>query len=270
MSPAPLCKNCGGGLPQHQEGPCWCKTCLDKPAAERCREYVPRPPQSTQKTEEGFGKKPPKPPKKAPKSMSATGETDEQEEGPALPSPGTPERKVLDAIRNLGEKGGTDAEVALKVDLTHGEVTALRSVLATSGLLWDSGVRRRDSRGHENVAWATAPADASPEADNAPLLVREDVYIEHAGRATTLHAGQTAIRLTGVPGDLVEVRTTPRGSDPEQDGGGESTLLLVIEGSEEVYETLKNPFTTPSDILEAMRDLVTPATNTLTGIRKDL
>lgn len=272
MTPPPLCKNCGGGLPQHQEGPCWCKECISKPAAERCLEYVPRPPQKAEKASEGFGKKPPKPPKKAPKSMSATGDTGEPEEtGPPLPSSGTAQRDVFDAIHGLGEKGGTDFEVALKTQREQRDVVALRSELVTAGLLWDSGIRRRDSKGHENVAWTTAPTEAeSAQAEAASLLVRDDVYVEQGARSMTLYAGQTSIRLTGVPGDLVEIRSSPQGADPDQEGGGETVLLAVIAGSEEAYEEMRNPFTTPQDVLEAMNDLIAPALNTLTGIRKDI
>lgn len=243
---------------------------MSKPASERCREYIPRPPKSATKPEEGFGKKPPKPPKKAPKTMSATGEADEQEEGTvALPASGTAQREVLDAIRGFGEKGATNAEIAAKTGREHRDVLALRSELVEAGLLWDSGVRRRDAKGHENVAWTATPVEVLPQANDAPLLVRDDVYVEQNGRAVILHAGQSTVRLTGTPGDLVEVRTTPPGSDPSQDGGGEVTLLLVIDGSEDVYDAMRNPFTTPSDVLEAMTDLTTPALNALTGIRKD-
>lgn len=271
MSSPPLCKNCGGGLPQHQEGPCWCNTCMSKPASERCTEYVPRPPKAATAKDEGFGKKPPKPPKKAPKSMSASGETGEQgDDAVPLPSPGSAQREVLDAIRGFGEKGCTDAEIAAKVEREHREIVTLRTELAEAGLLWDSGIRRRDAKGHEKVAWTALPVEAAPQANDSPLLVRDDVYVEQSGRAAILHAGQTTIRLTGVPGDLVEVRTTPSGADPDQDGGGEVALLLIIEGSEEVYDAMRNPFTTPSDVLEAMTDLTTPALNALTGIRKDI
>lgn len=270
MSAPPLCKNCGGGLPQHQEGPCWCKTCMSMPAAERCREYEPRPPKSAEKSAEGFGKKPPKPPKKAPKSMSAAEDSGEAEDsGPPLPPPGTTQRDVLDAIRGF-EKGATDFEVALKTGRELHDVIAARSELVAISLLWDSGIRRRDIKGHENVVWALTPSENLGQPEATPLLVRDDVYVEQGGRSATLHAGQTAIRLTGVPGDLVEVQTLPPGADPDQEGGGEVTLLLVVEGSEEVYEAMRNPFTTPEDVLEAMNDLISPALNTLTGIRKDI
>ena len=272
MTPPPLCKNCGGGLPQHLEGPCWCKECLSKPTSERCLEYVPRPPQKAEKSSEGFGKKPPKPPKKAPKSMSLTGDDEgEDQAGPPLPFPGTEQREVLDVIHELGEKGAADFEIALKTERKPRDVAAIRSELVADGLLWDSGIRRRDNKGHENVAWTTIPTENGQERpESGRLLVRDDVYVEQNGLAVILHAGQASIRLTGAPGDLVEIRSAPQGSDPDQDGGGEATLLMVIPGSEEAYVAMKNPFAAPLDILETMNDLITPALNALTGIRKDI
>lgn len=271
MSSPALCKHCGGGLPQHQEGPCWCKTCMSRPASERCREYEPRPPKA-EKNKEGFGKKPPKPPKKAPKSMTSSGDGGEEIDlGPTLPASGTAQREAFDVFRGSGEKGATDAEVATKIDRDHRDVTALRVALVQDGLLWDSGLRRRDAKGHENVAWSALPVDGKPEtSDGTPLLVRDDVYVEQSGRSVTLHAGSTTIRLTGVPGDLVEVRTTPPGADLEQEGGAQVTLLLTVEGSEEVFDAVRNPFASPSDLLDSMTDLITPALNTLTAARKDL
>lgn len=245
---------------------------MGKPASERCREYVPRPPKP-EKNAEGFGKKPPKPPKKAPKSMTGTASVDDEALalGPELPAAGTAQRAVLEAFRGFGERGGTDAEVALKVERERRDVVALRTELVQDGLLWDSGLRRRDTKGNEGVAWTALPMDALPEpTDSTPMLVRDDVSVEQSGRAVILHAGSTAIRLTGVPGDLVEVRTTPPGADHEQAGGPEVTLLLVVEGSEEMYDVARNPFTTPADVMEVMSDIVTPATSALTAVRKDL
>lgn len=270
MSAPPLCKNCGGGLPQHQEGPCWCKACLEGPAAERCREYVPRPPKAT-KDDTAFGKKPPKPPKKAPKSMTGSGDEEAQE--PLLPEPpplGTPQRGVLDIIHAAGASGCTDSEIALKTDQDRATVAVMRNELVSEGLLWDSGLRRRDQRGHENVAWVATQTEVSPESDDAPLLVREDVYVTQDRNASTLHAGSTRIRVPSAPGDPVEVTTRPRRSDPDQEGGNEVTLLLVVDGSDDVYAEARNPFLTSSDIVEMMADLVSPAINALTSARRDL
>lgn len=269
MSPAPLCKNCGGGLPQHQEGPCWCKTCMEVPRAERCTEYVPRPPKTASKDDGGFGKKPPKPPKKAPKSMTA--EVSEQSEAltPEVPESGTPQRTVFDLVRVGGDKGCTDEDVALKTGETRSTVAFLRNELVLKGLLWDSGVRRRDSKGHENVVWSALPPEASTD-DDVPLLVRDDVYVSQEGNATVLHAGLTRIRLSSVPGDPVEVTTLPRGADPDQEGGPQATVLLVVEGSEDIYNEARNPFVTPGEIVEMMADVIAPGINALTAVRKDL
>lgn len=271
MNPPPLCKHCGGGLPQHLEGPCWCKACMEVPASERCREYVRRPPKA-EESKEGFGKKPPKPPKKAPKSMTASENgAEEIDLGPTPPATGTAQREAFDVFRGAGERGATDAEVAVKIDREHRDVTALRTALVRDGLLWDSGLRRRDPKGHENVAWTALPVDSVPEeGGETPLLVRDDVYVEQSGRTATLHAGNTSIRLTGVPGDLIEVRTIPSGADPDQEGGAEATLFITVEGSEEVYDAVRNPFTSPPDIIDAMTDLLAPALDTLAATRKDL
>lgn len=247
---------------------------MSKPNSERCREYVPRP-AKTAGQEEAFGKKPPRPPKKPPKSMSGTGNSSEGTEDdrtvtPPLPGLETPQRAVLDAIHGFGEAGGTDSEVALKVEINLRRVVALRTELLEAGLLWDSGVRRRDQKGHEKVVWTALPVEAQLAADEPPRLVRDDVYIEQGGRAMVLHAGHTTIRLTGVPGDLVEVRTTPSGADEDQEGGAEITLLFAVEGSEEMYDSLRNPFTTPDEILETMADITAPAINVLTAVKKDL
>lgn len=269
MSSPPLCKNCGGGLPQHQEGPCWCRACMDRPLAERCREYVPRPPKSETKQEEGFGKKPPKPPKKPPKSMTADGD-EASPLMPQLPVPGTAQRAVLDTVRPWGNKGCTDEEIALKMGLERRDAVAIREELVTGDLLRDSGVRRRDASGHENVAWGVLDREVPEEDDSAPLLVREDVYVSQDASATVLHAGATQIRLSAAPGDPVEVVTQPKGADPDQDGGPGITTLLVVEGSEEMYMRARTPFITPGEIVEMMDDLIAPGISALTAVKKDL
>ena len=243
---------------------------MSMPATERCREYEPRPPKSAGKSAEGFGKKPPSPPKKAPKSMSAAEDSGEAEDAsPQLPLPGTVQRDVLDAIRRF-EKGATDFEAALKSGRKLHDVVTARSELVSTGLLWDSGIRRRDSRGHENVVWVFTPAEILSQHEAPPALVRDDVYVEQEGRSITVRAGQTTMRLTGAPGDLVEMHTLPLGSDPDQEGGSEMALLFVAEGSEKVYEAMRSPSVTPEEILEAMDALICPALNALTGARKDV
>lgn len=266
----PLCKNCGGGLPQHQEGPCWCSTCMKGPSPERCRDYAPRTTEAMAKNEGGFGKKPPKPPKKAPKSMKA--EAAQEVSDFLIPEPpvrGTHQREVFDTVRAAGDKGCTDVEVALKTGRDQTAVTIARNELVAGGLIWDSGMRRRDTKGQENVAWTALFVDAPAKYDS-PKLVRDDVYVSHDGRVTTLHAGETRIRLSPTPGDLVEVTTQPRGADPDQENGPEVTILLVLEGNEEMYGDARNPFITPGEIMEMMADVITPGLNALTAVRKDL
>lgn len=270
MSAPPLCKNCGGGLPQHQEGPCWCRTCMEKPSSERCREYVPRPPKSESKEKSGFGKKPPKPPKKAPKSMDADG-GEEAPLMPALPESGTAERIVLDAVRAAQERGCTDSDVAVKAELARHDVVEARSALVSDGMLFDSGQRRRDGKGRECVAWvATQPSEVVSDEDVPPLLVRDDVYVSHEGMKTVLHAGATRICLSIAPGDPVEVVTTPRRADPDQDDGPGVSTLLVVDGSEDMYLQARDPFITAERIVEMMDDIITPAISTLTAVKKDL
>lgn len=270
MSAPPLCKNCGGGLPQHQEGPCWCRTCLEKPTSERCREYVPRPPKTESKEKSGFGKKPPTPPKKAPKSMDADG-GEATPPMPALPELGTAERIVLDAVRASQERGCTDSDIALKTELAHHDVIAARSALVSSGMLFDSGQRRRDDKGREYVAWlATQPSEAVSDDDSPPLLVRDDVHVSHEGMKTVLHAGATQIRLSITPGDPVEVATTPNRADPDQDDGPEISTLLIVDGSEDMFLQARDPFITTERIVEMMDDIITPAISALTAVKKDL
>lgn len=242
---------------------------MEVPRAERCTDYVPRPPKTASKDDGGFGKKPPKPPKKAPKSMTASGDDQGDLLTPELPAAGTPQREVFDVVRAAGDKGRTDEEIALKTGQERPTAAFLRNELVLDGMLWDSGGRRRDTKGHENVAWSALPAEPSAN-DTAPMLVREDVYVSREGSATILHAGETRIRLSSVPGDLVEVTTRPRGSDPDQEGGPEVTVLLVVEGSEEMFSDARNPFVTPDEIVEMMADIITPGVNALTAVRKDL
>lgn len=241
------------------------------PRTERCTDYVPRPPKAATKAEGGFGKKPPAPPKKAPKSMTAD-ESGGEPDSPALPDlpePGTPQREALDIVRSSGDKGCTDEEMAQKAETDRATATFLRHALVRDGLLWDSGIRRRDQKGQEHVAWSTQPREDAPD-DSAPLLVREDVYVSHERSTTTLHAGQTTIRISSAPGDLVEVATRPRGSDPDQEGGAQVTALLVVPGSEELFVRAHDPFITPADIMDMMGEIISPTISTLTAVRKDL
>lgn len=270
MTPPPLCKHCGGGLPQHQEGPCWCATCMELPKAQRCTDYEPRAPKASGSEAEGFGKKPPRPPKKAPKSPPGSGGGAARAASEARPDPRTGQGQVLEAIEGCGGRGATDGEVADRLGWQRQEVVELRAELVVASLVWDSGVRRRDPRGHENVVWSGREPDPAPPQDATPRLVRDDVYVEQAGRALTLVAGRTTVRITAVPGDLVEVRTTPESADPEQEGGPERTALFVLEGSEELFEQMRNPFVSAGDILGAVLDVVTPMLETLAATKKDL
>lgn len=270
MTPPPLCKHCGGGLPQHQEGPCWCATCMALPKAQRCTDYEPRAPKGPGADAEGFGKKPPRPPKKAPKSAPGSDGGTPRAASDARPEARTPQGQVLEAIESHGDRGATDGEVAERLGWQRGEVVELRAELVSAELVWDSGTRRRDTRGHENVVWSGRAPDPAPPQDATPRLVRDDVYVEQSGRAVTLVAGRTSVRITAVPGDLVEVRTTPEGADPEQEGGPVRTALFVLEGSEELYEQMRNPFVSSEDVLGAVLDVVTPTLETLAATKKDL
>lgn len=194
----------------------------------------------------------------------------EQSQSVDLPEPGSLGRLVYDLIRASGEKGITDAEIALKAECERSIVTLTRAGLVERELAWDSGYRRRDSKGRDNAAWAAAPARDDPTSDDAPPLVRDDVYVTHESLTTTLHAGQSAIRVPSTPGAVVEITTVPRGSDLDQEGGASITVRLVIDGSEKAFEETRNPFMQPADVLEIMTELVTPALGALAATMADI
>lgn len=243
---------------------------MSGPPQERCLAYAPRAADTATKNTEPFGKKPPRAPRKAPKSMNGAEEAPQESlEAPKAPKAGTLQRQVFDLIAASGEKGCTDPELMAKTGLERHAVAVAREDLVAARTVWDSGIRRRDAAGHENAAWTTKSAEDVP-ADAGPMLVRDDVYVTQSSRATTLHAGTTTIRLSPTPGDLVEVTTTPQGADPDQDGGPGVTVLLVVDGNEELYSDARNPFATQKEIIDMMGGVINPALAALSAVMKDL
>lgn len=134
------CK-CSGG-PAHHAGPefvvegCWCPTCLRKPEAERCREFVATAP-AVSRNVAPVGHRHPATAKIAAANV--------------LPRTGSKRRQVFDWI--VKRQGLTDDEIEYVTGWSHQSVSAARNTLMQDGLIEDSGLRRETKHGYDAIVW---------------------------------------------------------------------------------------------------------------------
>lgn len=137
---------CGGGKAQHavdlQEEGCWCPRCLQKPEADRCREW--RPEETIRKPEVNRNVAP---------VGHRHGKTALDAARKALPKTGSRRHEVFRTIETAGEYGVTDDELEKITGRSHQSVSATRNSLMKDGLIEDSGRRRRTQWGNEAIAW---------------------------------------------------------------------------------------------------------------------
>lgn len=130
---------CGGGRAHHAvEDECWCPTCLQKPEAERCREFVgaeAKP--SVARNVAPVGNR-------HPSTAKVTAEA-------ALPRAGSKRRQVYDWI--VRRRGLTDDQIEYLTGWSHQSVSAARNTLLTDGLIEDSGERATTRYGNDAIIW---------------------------------------------------------------------------------------------------------------------
>jgi hypothetical protein len=80
----------------------------------------------------------------------------------AEPRAGTVRRRVLDVIRDSGERGATDDEIEARLGLRHQTASPRRTELLNSGHVVDSGMKRRTRSGHDAIAWIAVRGEPIP------------------------------------------------------------------------------------------------------------
>lgn len=141
-----LCQ-CGGGPAQHnvdlaEEG-CWCPKCLQRPEADRCRQWQPmevaKTPPKVNRNVAPAGKRHPA------SALEAARK--------ARPRAGTRRYEVFKLIEKAGTNGLTDDELESLTGRSHQAVSATRNTLMNDGLIEESGHKRRTQWGNLAIAW---------------------------------------------------------------------------------------------------------------------
>lgn len=275
-TPAPTrgpCKNCGDAWAHHQsEETCWGPACNVKPRSERCRDYDPQPPKGA----DSGRATPPTPPKKSPRTdlVSRSASTDKPDEAPAAPGPvlpkeGTAKREVYDVVVDAADFGATDAEMVKVSARRKSTITSARQALVTSGLICDSGLRRKDDDGREGVAWVVTAPDTGALFTQRQML-RDDITLGSNSAGTiTVTVSNCVFTLSPAPGDPVDVEV----ASPAEDGG-DGHVARVRFGLEQDPEadlyTRVRGAKSPAEAVEELREAVVTARTilrtVLTGI----
>ena len=100
--------------------------------------------------------------------------TDTQKKAVALTMPRSGTR-LLTIYNLISESNGlTDFQIEETTGLAHQSASAARNNLMQRGLVTDSGLRRKNRRGHDAIVWIAVPRDRSTDVRFSPTSSSND------------------------------------------------------------------------------------------------